>query len=146
MVTKIFNSKRRNYGYLKGTKNFEGIDGEDLIPYMKDFIIDRDEGINVEISPTNKRVHAHIIIQVEHYAKIGIDQEAIKEALEEHLPAHLKPATGGAYVFTKIIPAIIRYTLKGDKVSIADLQEKVKNEPKLNNATEDLGIVEDLEL
>lgn len=150
MGTKLFKSKAQIVKYLKGTKDFEGVDGEELMPYIQKILIDKDDGVNVEISPVNKRIHAHIVLEVQHTARIGVDQNALKEAMAEHLPAHLKPETGGAYVFVKLIPATLRYTRKGEvteKMSIATLQARMlnrkKNGGKLIHASKELGIIEE---
>ena len=144
-------TRRRTISYLKGTKEFSGTDGEDLSEYIQDVIIDEEDGINVEISPTTKRIHAHVVLEVRHYAKIGVDQDALKDAMAKHLPAELQPATGGAYVFVKLIPATVRYTRKGEttqKMDVAVIQQKMLNRKNgaLINKTEELGIIEDLEI
>lgn len=137
---------------MKGTKEFTGTDGEDLTEFISEVIIDDEDGINVEISPTTKRIHAHVVLEVRHYAKIGVDQDALKEAMAKHLPPELQPATGGAYVYVKLIPATVRYTRKGEttqKMDVAVLQKRMlnrKNGEKLINTTKELGIIEDLEI
>lgn len=137
---------------MKGTKEFTGTDGEDLTEFISEVIIDDEDGINVEISPTTKRIHAHVVLEVRHYAKIGVDQDALKEAMAKHLPPELQPATGGAYVYVKLIPATVRYTRKGEttqKMDVAVLQKRMlnrKNGEKLINTTKELGIIEELEI
>lgn len=151
IITTLF-TKRRTIGYLKGTKEFTGTDGEDLTQYISEVIIDEDDGINVEISPTTKRIHAHVVLEVRHYAKIGVDQDALKEAMATLLPPELRPETGGAYVYVKLIPATVRYTRKGEttqRMDVASIQRRMlnkKNGEILINKTEELGIIEDLEL
>lgn len=90
-------------------------------------------GTTVEIAPRTKRIHCHVLVEIQHHAVIHMDVSAVKNYYQRVLPTRLKPATGSIYVHVSHVPQSTNYTLeyirKGgddDDVLEVDLDEIAK--------------------